>query len=88
MNFDGLTFLTAPVLFNRSDYLDYSNKDSDQLIVTCLMRVQSMVTKLLFALQIKFVLKVESNAWGIFCYKKNREALTVLSSVVKHLGSG
>ena len=47
-----------------------------------------MVTKLLFALQIKFVLKVESNAWGIFCYKKNREALTVLSSVVKHLGSG
>ena len=43
-----------------------------------------MVTKLLFALQIKFVLKVESNALGIFCYKKNREALTVLSSVVKH----
>ena len=87
MNFDGLTFLTALVLFNRSDYLDYSNKDSDQLIVTCLMRVQSMVTKLLFALQIKFVLKVESNAWAIFCYKKNRD-LTVLSSVVKHLGSG
>ena len=86
MNFDGLTFLTALVLFNRSDYLDYSNKDSDQLIVTCLMRVQSMVTKLLFALQIKFVLKVESNAWAIF-YKKNRD-LTVPSSVVKHLGSG
>ena len=76
--------MTALILFNRPDYLDYSKKDSDQLIVTCLMRVQSMVTKLLFALQIKFVLKVESNALGIFCYKKNREALTVLSSVVKH----
>ena len=62
MNFDGLTFLTALFLFNRSDYLNYSNKDFDQLIVTCLMRVQSMVTTLSFALQIKFVLKVESNA--------------------------
>ena len=64
-NFDGLTFLTALFLFNRSDYLNYCKKDSDKLTIMCLMRVQSMVTTLLFALQIKFVLKVESNAWGI-----------------------
>ena len=54
-----------------------------------------MLTTLLFALEI------ESNAWGIqqiLYYKKNREvrieslknreALTVLCTVVKHLGSG
>ena len=50
-----------------------------------------MLTTLLFALGIKFVLKIESNAWGIqwfLYYKTNREALTVLCSVIKHLGSG
>ena len=50
-----------------------------------------MPTTLLFALEINFVLKIESNAWGILrilYYKTNREALTVLCSVVKHLGSG
>ena len=29
------------------------------------MRVKSILTTLLFALEIKFVLKIESNAWGI-----------------------
>ena len=29
VNFDGLTFLTASVLLNQSDYLNHSNKDSD-----------------------------------------------------------
>ena len=29
VNLDGLTFLTALILFNRLDYLDYSNKNSD-----------------------------------------------------------
>ena len=42
---------------------------------------------LLFALEIKFVLKMVSNAWGIqrilYC-KTNREALIVLCSIVKH----
>ena len=40
-----------------------------------------MLTTLLFALEIKFVLKIESDAWGIqriLYYKTNREALTVL----------
>ena len=49
-----------------------------------------MLTTLLFALEIKFVLKIESNAWRIewiLYYKTNREALTVLCSVIKHLGS-
>ena len=39
----------------------------------------------------KFVLKIESNARGIqwiLYYKTNREALAVLCSVIKHLGSG
>ena len=29
------------------------------------MKVQSMVTTLIIALEVKFVLKIESNAWGI-----------------------
>ena len=29
VNFDGLSFLTALVLFNQSDYLNHSNKDPD-----------------------------------------------------------
>ena len=65
VNFDGLTFLTALVLYSQSDYLNHSNRDSDWLIVTCLMRVWSMLTTLLFALEIEFVLKIESNSWGI-----------------------
>ena len=39
VNFDGVSFLTALVLFNLSDYLNHSKKDSDKLIVACLMRV-------------------------------------------------
>ena len=63
VNFDGLTFLTALVLYSQSDYLNHSNRDSDWLIVACLMRVESMLTTQLFALEIKFVLKIEGNAW-------------------------
>ena len=65
MNFDGLTLLTALVLYSQSDYLNHSNRDSDWLIEACFMRVYSMLTTLLFALQIKFVLKIESSAWVI-----------------------
>ena len=65
MNFDGLTFLTALVLYSQSDYLNHSNRDSDWLIVACILRVKSMLKTLLFALEIKFVLKIESNTWGI-----------------------
>ena len=60
----GLTFLTALVLFNQLNYLNHANKDSDWFIVACFMRVWSMLMTLLFALKIKFVLKIESDAWG------------------------
>ena len=39
LNFDGLTFLTALVLFSQSDYLNYYKKDFDWFIVACFMRV-------------------------------------------------
>ena len=65
MNFDVLTLLTALVLYSQSDYLNDSNRDSDWLIVAYFMRVLSMLTTLFFALEIKFVLKIESNAWVI-----------------------
>ena len=39
VNFDGLTFLTALVLYSQSDYLNHSNRDSDWLVVACFMRV-------------------------------------------------
>ena len=35
VNFDGLTFLTALVVYSQSDYLNYYSKDSDRLIVEC-----------------------------------------------------
>ena len=41
--------------------------------------------------KMKFVLKIKVNAGGnkrILYYKTNKEASTVLCSVVKHLGSG
>ena len=41
--------------------MDHSDKDSDWLIVKCFISVQSMLTTLLFALEIKFVLKIEKN---------------------------
>ena len=50
-----------------------------------------MLTALMFALEMKFILKIENNSWGIsriLYYKINREALTMLCSDVKHLGSG
>ena len=65
MNFDGLTFLTALVQYSQSDYLNYYNNNYDWPIVACFMRVESMLTTLWFALDLKFILKIESNAQGI-----------------------
>ena len=87
MKFDGFTFLTALVLFNQLNYLNHANIDSDWLIVACFMRVWSMLMSLLFALKIKFALKIERNAWGIeriLYFKTIRESVAVLCSVVKH----
>ena len=47
--------------------------------------------RLLFDRKMKFVLKMRVNAGGnkrILYHKTNKEASTVLCSVVKHLGSG
>ena len=85
MNFDGLTFLTALVLYSQSDYLNHSDGDSDWLIVASFVKVLSMLTTLQFSLELKFVLKIESNTWGIsqiLYYITNREALTVLCFLV------
>ena len=41
--------------------MNHSDKDSVWLIVKCFISVQSMLTTLLFALEIKFVLKIEKN---------------------------
>ena len=65
MNFDSLTFLTALFLYSQSDYLNHSNRDSDWLVGACFMRVYTMLTTLMSALEIKFVFKIETNAWGI-----------------------
>ena len=54
VNFDGLTFLTALVLYSQLDYLNHFNRNSDWFIVACFMRVQSMLTLLFFALEIIF----------------------------------
>ena len=64
--FDGLTLLTALVLYSQLDYLNYSNRDCDWLIVACFMRVYiERADDTVFALEIKYVLKIESNALGI-----------------------
>ena len=64
-NFDGLTFLTASVLSSQSVYLYHYNRDSYWLIVACFMKKYCMLTTLLFSLEMKFVLKIEGNAWEI-----------------------
>ena len=59
MNLDGLTFLTASDVLNQLVHLNHSNEYSDCFIVACFRRVQSMLTTLLFAQEVKFVLKIE-----------------------------
>ena len=54
----GLRFLTALVFYSQSDYLNHSHRDIDWLIVTCFMKVKSILTILFFAFEIKFVLKI------------------------------
>ena len=41
--------------------MNHSDKDSDWLIVKCFISAQSTLTTLLFALEKKFVLKIEKN---------------------------
>ena len=59
MNFDGLTLLTALVLYSQSDYLNHSNMDSDWLIVACNTSVSSIEHA------DDTVVRFECNAWVI-----------------------
>ena len=55
------------------------------------LEISTRLTPLFLAWKIKFGLKTQPNAWGndrILYHKTNKEASTVLCSVVKHLGSG
>ena len=70
MNFDGcelewFDIFDSCSLFNQSDYLDHYNKDFYWLIVACFTTAPSMLTSLLFALAINFVLKIEINVWEV-----------------------
>ena len=79
------------MLFNQSNHLKHSNKDCDWFILACLSEYRCTLTPLLFDRKMKFVLKMRVNAGGnkrILYHKTNKEASTVLCSVVKHLGSG
>ena len=65
MNFNGLTFLTALVLYSQSDYLNHSNRNSGWLYWSVLYESVKHADDTVFALKINFVLKIESNSWGI-----------------------
>ena len=61
------------------------------LFYRALSEYRCTLTPLLFDRKMKFVLKMRVNAGGnnrILYHKTNKEASTVLCSVVKHLGSG
>jgi len=77
---------------SQSHFLNNSNKDCDWLISACFIREQYTADATFARFwKIKFGLKIQPNAWGnyrILYHKTNKEASTVLCSVVKHLGSG
>ena len=73
---------------SQSNNLKNSNKDCDWLILAYFIREQNTAET---TWKIKFGLKIQPNAWGNYWslyHKANKEASTVLRSVVKHLGSG
>ena len=81
---------------SQSNYLNNSNKDCDWPILACFIREQYTADATFTRLEnkvwkIKFGLKIQPNACGnywILYHKTNKEASTVLCSVVKHLGNG
>ena len=91
VSFDTLTFLTALVLFNNSDYLNHSNGDSNWLTVACFMSIEhANDTAIRFENKVFFIkLKVMLREFnGIFSIKQIEKPLTMLRSAVKQLGSG
>ena len=78
-------------LVSQSNHLKYSNELCDWLKLACFMRVQMHAHAISVRLENKVCFENYANAWGnywILYYKTNKEASTVLCSVVKHLGSG
>ena len=69
---------------SQSNYLNKSNKDCDWLILACFIREQCKADATFTRLENKAWFE---NSWILY-YKTNKEASTVLCSVVKHLKSG
>ena len=78
------------MLFNQSNHLKHSNEDCDWLILVALSENRYTLTPHLFVRKMKFVLKMRVNAGLnkiILYHKTNKEASTVLCSVVTHLAT-
>ena len=76
---------------SQSNNLKCSNKVCDWLILACFIREQCIPDATLLVWKIKYGLKLHPNTWGnyrILYHKTNKEASTVLCSVVKHARSG
>ena len=76
---------------SQSNYVNNSNKDYDWPILACFIREQYMADATLTRLENKVWFENSANSCGnywILYHKTNKEASTVLCSVVKHLGSG
>ena len=76
---------------SQSNYLNNSNKDYDWPILACFIREQYTADVTFTRLENKVWFENSANGWGnywILYHKTNKEASTMLCSVVKHLGSG
>ena len=74
-------------LISQSNNLKHSNELYDWLQLACFMRVQMHAHAISVRLENKVYFENYANAWGNFWnlyYITNKEASTVLCSVVKH----
>ena len=78
-------------LVSQSNYLNNSKKDCDWLILPCFIREHCTADTTFTPLEITIWFENSANVWGNYWipyHKTNKEALTVICSLVKHLGSG
>ena len=78
-------------LVTQSNYLNNFNKDCDRLILAWIIREQCKADATFSPLENIVWFENVANTKGyywILYHKANKEASTVLCSVVKHLGSG
>ena len=79
------------LLVSQSNYLNNSNKECDWLILACFIREQYTADATFTPLENNVSFENSANAlrnYWVLYHKTNKEASTVLCSVVKHLGSG